>query len=440
MKKITSQLVSLLLMLALLAGAAMPVLAEDQTAAAASQSHRITTTVTGGHITSGADVAQGSDMKLAWKADTGRHLASVAINGTAVDITTVAEGTELKNIQADCHVDVVFAADDADRAGASESADITTGIVNGSIDVVRPSGEKGAALVHYAANEGYEVSNIIVDGAIVDASAFPTAYLFSDGKAHHINVVCTPVSPDKASKDSFAITTAALGGTIDPTVTVARGQNATIHYAAKPGWQLMELVVDGKAVANADAAAYTFAGVDRSHSIQAVFEQTWAADVKATATEPEVEQPLYTITTSVRNGTIDESTGVKAGESITIHYSPNAGYTLRKLTVDGEDVDVEKYPNEYTFTNVSSDRRIYAVYRKAASGDSDSDTASASSSSSGGSSSDSSKKSKTSTTSSKGSNAKTGDYAGILPWVLLLTGSGIALTAGAVHMRRKVRK
>ena len=55
---------------------------------------------------------------------------------------------------------------------------------------------------------------------------------------------------------------------------------------------------------------------------------------------------------------------VGEGDDETIHYRPNDGYELEKVTVDGEAVNVKEYPNEYTFTDVQKDYHIEVVYRK----------------------------------------------------------------------------
>ena len=60
----------------------------------------------------------------------------------------------------------------------------------------------------------------------------------------------------------------------------------------------------------------------------------------------------FTITTSVENGTIDESSTVYYGKDVTVNYSPKNGYELVSVIVDGEDV-TDDNPNSYTaFCNV----------------------------------------------------------------------------------------
>nr|WP_072514632.1 SHIRT domain-containing protein [Ndongobacter massiliensis] len=68
------------------------------------------------------------------------------------------------------------------------------------------------------------------------------------------------------------------------------------------------------------------------------------------------------ITTSVTNGTIDPSCEAYQGDNKTINYAPADGYKLKSVTVDGEEVDIAKYPSSYTFTNLDKNHEIAVVY------------------------------------------------------------------------------
>ena len=76
-----------------------------------------------------------------------------------------------------------------------------------------------------------------------------------------------------------------------------------------------------------------------------------------------VYKPYYAITTSAVNGTItDNVTGIKAGENKTISYTPDEGYYLRSVVVNGESVDINTYPEEYAFTNIQKNNEIKVTF------------------------------------------------------------------------------
>ena len=68
------------------------------------------------------------------------------------------------------------------------------------------------------------------------------------------------------------------------------------------------------------------------------------------------------ITTSVTNGTIDPSCDAYKGDNKTINYAPKDGYKLKRVTVDGAEVDISQYPSSYTFTNLDKNHEIAVVY------------------------------------------------------------------------------
>lgn len=74
--------------------------------------------------------------------------------------------------------------------------------------------------------------------------------------------------------------------------------------------------------------------------------------------------PKFRILTSVIGGEITPGSIVESGNDVTILYSPAPGYRLVSVTVDGVPVNIELYPNTYTFTKVSDDHDIEVVYDK----------------------------------------------------------------------------
>lgn len=55
---------------------------------------------------------------------------------------------------------------------------------------------------------------------------------------------------------------------------------------------------------------------------------------------------------------------VKFHHDRTVRYEPDEGYLLDTVTVDGEKVDITKYPSSYTFRDVTQNHKVTAVYAK----------------------------------------------------------------------------
>lgn len=73
----------------------------------------------------------------------------------------------------------------------------------------------------------------------------------------------------------------------------------------------------------------------------------------------------YRILTNAVNGTIDEDeTRILRGSDRTIHFSPNEGYYLKSLTVDGANVPVTAGMDSYTFHDIVKNHEIRAVFAR----------------------------------------------------------------------------
>ena len=74
---------------------------------------------------------------------------------------------------------------------------------------------------------------------------------------------------------------------------------------------------------------------------------------------------VFPVTTSVTNGSITPTNNeVRAGTDYTVYYSPNSGYLLSSVVVDGTSVDINSYPDSYTFTYLTSAHDVAVIYSK----------------------------------------------------------------------------
>ena len=142
----------------------------------------------------------------------------------------------------------------------------------------------------------------------------------------------------------YDIDTSVTGGTITPDQTVTHGDNCTITYSTDTGYHLVSVTVDGTDVTAGNEDSYTFSNVTADHTIDVVY----AIDT-------------YTITTTVTGGTITPDQTVDHGSNCTITYSPDAGYHLVSVTVDGTDVTAGN-ESSYTFSGVTANHTIDVVY------------------------------------------------------------------------------
>ncbi|MEO1654718.1 MAG: hypothetical protein AAFU64_14320, partial [Bacteroidota bacterium] len=149
----------------------------------------------------------------------------------------------------------------------------------------------------------------------------------------------------------FTITAlAGPNGQISPSgaISVPATSNQSFSISPDPGYEIADVLVDGVSVGI--TSDFTFGFVLSDHSIEARFQA--------------IGNPSqFTIGASAgANGQISPqgSVLVNAGESQSFSISPDAGFQIADVLVDG--VSVGPAPT-YTFSNVNADHRIEALFQ-----------------------------------------------------------------------------
>lgn len=186
--------------------------------------------------------------------------------------------------------------------------------------------------------------------------------------------------------DQYAIYTfAGVHGSIDPNQTVTVEKNGSQAFAFSPDqkYAVDQIVIDGVIylnngslnLAGYDAATktYTFSNVQDDHSIVVTF----SADEDENGIPDKYEDPdakTYTIEAGVvgGNGRISPSGSitVREGERVVFTITPNTGYHISDVVVDGSSVGAV---GSYTLSNVQGNHTIAAYFAKDSSGGVDPD-------------------------------------------------------------------
>ena len=185
---------------------------------------------------------------------------------------------------------------------------------------------------------GYHVAEVLVDGADVGAVA---SYTFTDIQADHVITATFEANP------SYTITVIqpSSGGSISPgTTTLFGGLSQTFAITPAAGYRVADVQVDGKSVGA--VTSYSFYTIGKNFTLSASFVANG-----------------YTITASTTsaNGTISPvgPTPVSSGGSQTFTITPNAGYKINYVAVNGASVGAV---SSYTFTNVRQNYTIKADF------------------------------------------------------------------------------
>ncbi len=205
-------------------------------------------------------------------------------------------------------------------------------------------------------------STSVANYAVVNISATPaTCYEFVNWTGSSVanpNSASTTISMGGSNRSitanfrriCYTITaTAGAGGSISPSgsVTVNSGANQTFTITPNTGYTVSSVLVDGTAVSvPAAGGSYTFNNVTADHTITASFS---------------IIQYIITATAGA-NGSISPSGAVSVnhGASQTFLVSPNTGYHVASVVVDGAAATLTG--GQYTFSNVTSNHSISVTF------------------------------------------------------------------------------
>src|SRR5512143_106892 len=185
---------------------------------------------------------------------------------------------------------------------------------------------------------GYHILDVQVDGVSVGAVG---TYTFTNVTNNHTIAATFEANP------SYTITTSAgANGTLSPlgNVSVVGGTKKTFTITPNAGYRVADVLVDG--VSAGALTSYTFSNVQTDHTISATF----TLDV-------------YTVTaTADVNGSITPSgtMTVNKGDSPTYTITPDAGYDVQSVIVDGVNKGTV---TSYAFASIAANHTINAYFK-----------------------------------------------------------------------------
>jgi hypothetical protein len=283
---------------------------------------------TGGTITpSGAvGVYYGTNQSFAITNNTGYYIAGVTVDGSPVGSVT---SYNFINVITSHTISATFNQNPVITASAGSGGSISP---TGSVSVTYG----GSQTFIITPNTGYSVASVIVDGVSQGAI---TSYTFS-------NVQTTHTISASFAINTYAITASSgANGAVTPAgVTyINYGGSQTYTITPNTGYSVASVLVDG--ISQGAITTYTFSTVQTTHTISASFAIN-----------------TYAITASSgANGAVTPAgvTYINYGGSQTYTITPNTGYYVSTLLVDGSSVTPA---TSYSFSNVQAPHTISASF------------------------------------------------------------------------------
>lgn len=151
---------------------------------------------------------------------------------------------------------------------------------------------------------------------------------------------------------TFSVTpTAGSGGSIAPSEvqTVESGKPASFNIQPDSGYRVQDVKVNGRSVGAVETYRFGVKEINSDQTIDAQFELLPAN---------------FTITPSAgANGSVSPSTAmtVEEGSGTPFTFTPNSGYVIDDVLVDGKSVGAVEY---YNFSNVDHDQSVSVIFKK----------------------------------------------------------------------------
>ncbi len=278
------------------------------------------------------EVARGQSQTFTITANTGYRISNVLVDGASVGAVSSYTFT---NVNTNHTISASFV------AGGTVYTITASAGANGAIS---PSGnvlvnQGASATFTIMPNSGYRISNVMVDGVSMGPVS---SYTFTNVTANH------SISATFTAGTTFTINaTAGANGRITPSgnIIVNQGSNVSFSITPNAGYRVNSVLVDGVSIGA--VTSYAFNNVNANHTISASFIAAGGTYSVYSAAGP--------------HGTISPlgQTVVSGGANITYTITPNTGYRVSVVYVDGVSVGAI---STYTFSNITSNHRIQAYF------------------------------------------------------------------------------
>jgi hypothetical protein len=285
----------------------------------------------GGTITpASGTVTIGSSQTCTITPAAGYHIADVIVDGTSIGAVS---SYAFVNVTADHTITATFAANPSYTISATAGPN---GSISPASDVSVLGGTSPTFTISAAA--GYRIAGVLVDGVSVGAV---TTYTFANVSTNH-----TIAASFTVILSYTIIADAGPNGSISPSGTTSVTELTNKAYTITPnaGYRVLDVVVDG--VSQGPRATFTFYSVQGNHTISATFT-------------PDV----YTINAAADiNGSISPAgtLTLNSGDSLTFTITPDAGYAVQSVIVDGANKGAV---TTFTFTNITVNHTITAYFK-----------------------------------------------------------------------------
>ena len=324
------------------------------------------TTVT--NTTKSFTVVEGTSATISISPNTGYKLSRLTVNGTNVTSSVSNNQYTISNITANTTVVATFEQItytlSVQATGSGTVAYNNTSVKNTTRTFTVNHG--ASATLTITPDAGYRLASLTVNGTDVTSNVSNGKYTVNNITANS-NVIATfeqiTYNLNVQASGNGSITydgTSVKNGT--QTFTVNHGASATVTLKPDDGCRLASLAVNGTDVTEkVSNNQYTISNITATTTVVATFEEipvtTYTLSIQS-GSGGSVSYNGITITNDTKTYTVAE------GASATITITPDSGYRLSKVTVNGTDVTSKVSDNQHTVSNITANTTVSVTFEE----------------------------------------------------------------------------
>jgi uncharacterized repeat protein (TIGR02543 family) len=293
-----------------------------------------------GEISPNGDIVfiQGGNQTFTFTPNTGYEINQVLIDGVNNAAAVSAGSYTFTNVIANHTISVSF----IKQYTITVSAD-ANGSISPSTNETVLHGNNSQTFT-FTPNIGYEINQVLIDGVNNPTAVSAGSYTFTNVTANHT------ISVSFIKQYTITVSTGS-GGTISPPMnqTVLHGKTGYFTFTPNAGYQINQVLIDGvNNPAAVSSGSYTFSNVTANHTISVSFIKQYTILVSAGANGSMLPSFDQTVT---------------HGSDQTFFFTPDTGYEINQVLVDGVNNPAAISTGSYTFSNVTANHTIAVTFK-----------------------------------------------------------------------------
>ena len=305
--------------------------------------------------TSSFTVNEGTSATITFSPDNGYQIKSVKVNSSTVTFSN--NQYTVSDISRNTTVEVEFEAIppttytlSITASGYGSASYDGTNIRNRTSSFTVNEGT--SAIISFSPDDGYRIKNVWLNNSAVSVSN--NRYTISSiSRNTTLEVEFEAIPP---TTYTLSITASGYGSVLydgtsirnrTSSFTVTEGTSATISFSPDDGYRIKNVWLNNSAVSVSNNR-YTISSISRNTTLEVEFEAIPPTTYTLSITASGYGSASYD-GTSIRNRT--SSFTVNEGTSATITFSPDNGYRIKNVKVNGSTVSVSN--NQYTISSIN---------------------------------------------------------------------------------------